>query len=136
MSEKDAAEARRDIAKASSLEQQLEQVDASSTSSSTVDGSIKVRDRDLMQRFADVRDAPFLYMAQHPRTTKLTIYFVLLCLYNAYLFYCIWRYVYYGLEWEWCDGLGFLIILTVLTYAGLLYYQVDISCNYELVSCI
>ncbi len=48
-------------------------------------------------------------------------------LYNAYLAGCIYRYVQYDLEWEWCDELGFLLILTAIVYAFLIYYQVSYS---------
>lgn len=79
---------------------------------------------DFMQRFAEARDAPFIWMSEHPTAVKLVLSAVLLVLYNVYLVMCVLRYVHYELEWEWCDELGFLLILTAIVYAGLIYYQV------------
>ena len=34
------------------------------------------------------------------------------------------RYSKYGLQWEWCDEFGFLLILTGITYTLLIYYHI------------
>jgi pyrimidine nucleoside transport protein len=64
------------------------------------------------------------YLSEHGQATKIAFYVVLAVLYNAYLIYCIVRYADNDLPLEWCDELGFLIILTIITYVGLFYYQV------------
>ncbi len=65
-------------------------------------------------------------MSEHPKIWKLTLTAVFMVLYNVYLAMCIVRYVEYDLEFEWCNELGFLLILTAIVYAGLIYYQVEI----------
>ena len=49
---------------------------------------------------------------------------MLFVLYNAYFIGCIVYHAKENLDWEWCDGMRFLIIITALAYAGLFYYQV------------
>ena len=43
-------------------------------------------------------------------------------LYNAYLAYAIYYHmtVAQKAQWDWCEGLGFLLILTALAYLGTL----------------
>ncbi len=55
-------------------------------------------------------------------------------LYNAYLAYAIYYHLtasHHGdvpsekeRDWGWCDGLGFVLIITGLAYFGLFYYKV------------
>ena len=52
------------------------------------------------------------------------VYILLAVLYNAYFISCIFYYVNHNLEMDWCDGVGFLIALTIVTYVGLFYFQV------------
>ena len=44
----------------------------------------------------------------------------LLLLYNVYLAYAIYFHITEALEdqWDWCEGLGFLLVLTALIYLG------------------
>ena len=28
-------------------------------------------------------------------------------------------------QWEWCDGFGFLVIITCVIFTGLIYFQVN-----------
>lgn len=78
----------------------------------------------FMQKFAYYRDYPFRKLAAHPTLMKGVIYAVLFILYNAYFFGVLARYIKHDLPWEWCDKFGFLIILTIITYVGLIYYQI------------
>ena len=78
----------------------------------------------VMQKFAYYRDLPFTALSKHPLILKSLVYGVLFILYNAYFIYCLVRREKHGFDFEWCDGLGFLVILTVLVYAGLVYYQI------------
>ena len=82
----------------------------------------------IIQAAVQVRDAPFKYLSANPKVQNAIISSVLFILYNLYLGYCIVRKKDHGgyeiTEFEWCDGLGFLIIITALVYLGLLYFQV------------
>ena len=75
--------------------------------------------------FVTARNAPFIYLSENPVIGKAVIYFSLFVLYNAYLIGCIVKQVQTGpSEWEWCDGIGFLIIITGLVYLGLFYFHI------------
>lgn len=63
-------------------------------------------------------------MVEHKHKCLLATAIVAFLLYNAYFIGVIIRYEKYDLAWEWCDELGFLFIITVITYAGLIYYQI------------
>ena len=82
----------------------------------------------IIQAAVQVRDAPFKYLSANPKLQNAIISSVLFILYNLYLGYCIVRKKDHGgyeiTEFEWCDGLGFLIVITALVYLGLLYFQV------------
>ena len=71
-----------------------------------------------MGRFAELRDLPFKYVSQHSRLVSAGIYLILFALYNAFWIGCIVRHVNNDLEFEWCDGIGFLTILTIIVYTG------------------
>ena len=79
-----------------------------------------------MARFAHYRDAPFVYLGEHPKEMLMAFYIVFALAYNAYLAYCIYYYVDNDLDWEWCDEFGFLLILTAITYVMLFYYQASL----------
>eukprot|EP00095_Tigriopus_kingsejongensis_P009513 snap_masked-scaffold624_size122968-processed-gene-0.7 protein:Tk09513 transcript:snap_masked-scaffold624_size122968-processed-gene-0.7-mRNA-1 annotation:"hypothetical protein DAPPUDRAFT_306527" len=78
----------------------------------------------VMQKFAYYRNYPFRKIARHPILLKSLIYGIIFLAYNAYFIGVLYRYIKNGLEWEWCDKFGFLIILTAITYAGLIYYHI------------
>ena len=83
---------------------------------------------EYMQAFARIRDAPFVYLASRPRLMQLATYGLLFALYNAYFIGCLVRYIKYDyLDWEWCDGFGFLVIITAIAYTGLAYYKVKLE---------
>lgn len=52
------------------------------------------------------------------------IYVILAILYNAYFVASVYYSVHNGLPMDWCGGVGLLIILTVISYVGLFYFQV------------
>ena len=71
-----------------------------------------------------LRNAPFEYLSRHSNYGKILFSLVFFILYNAYLIGCIVKQVDTDTDittWEWCDGVGFLIILTAIVYIGLLY---------------
>ena len=74
------------------------------------------------------RNLPFVYLSKNPKIQTAIFSAVLFILYNLYLGYCIVRKKDYGgyevTEFEWCDGLGFLIIITALVYLGLIYFKI------------
>ncbi len=59
---------------------------------------------------------------------KVAAVVVAVSLYNAYLVYAIHYHVSLGKELAWCDGLGFLIVLTLLVYLNLFYFHVVKRC--------
>ena len=59
---------------------------------------------------------------------KVAAVLVAVSLYNAYLVYAIHYHVAGGKELDWCGGLGFLIVLTLLVYVGLFYFHVVKRC--------
>lgn len=53
------------------------------------------------------------------------VYILLAVLYNAYFISCMFYYVNHDeIVMDWCDGVGFLIALTIVMYVGLFYFQV------------
>lgn len=52
------------------------------------------------------------------------IYVILAILYNAYFVASIYYSIKNGIPMDWCGGVGLLIILTVLGYVGLFYFQI------------
>ena len=67
-------------------------------------------------------------MSKHPKAQNAVISAVIFVLYNWYLGYCLYLKKDNGgyeiTEFEWCDGLGFLLIITGMVYLGLLYFLV------------
>ncbi len=78
----------------------------------------------FVSKLTYVRDWPFVYLSKNPRLTNILIAATLFALYNAYFIGCLIRHSDKGLEWEWCDGLGFLVIITAIVYVGLAYYLI------------
>jgi hypothetical protein len=80
----------------------------------------------VMMKFAQFRDAPFKQLNEHPKVSRILIYGVIFALYNAYFISCLVRHSTDDslADWDWCDGIGFLVILTGFTYTGFVYYMV------------
>lgn len=55
---------------------------------------------------------------------RVAVYIVMAILYNAYFIASVYYAKSNGIPIDWCDGVGFLIIITTAVYAGLLYFQV------------
>lgn len=56
-------------------------------------------------------------------TPKKAFKLALFLLYNAYFIYSIHRHASRGLDFEWCDGFGFLLIITAFAYGFFLYFK-------------
>merc|ERR1712106_383319 len=56
--------------------------------------------------------------------SKVILIIILVAAYNAYLVYAIHFHLATGRPIDWCGGLGFLIIITVIVYCNLLYFHV------------
>lgn len=80
------------------------------------------KEQNFVSKLVYYRNLPFEWLAKPSKTRNGLVAFSLFMLYNAYLVGCIWRQVKQELDWEWCDGLGFLIILTGIAYACFLYF--------------
>ncbi len=79
----------------------------------------------FMNVIVSARDAPFVWVSQNGKKSSLFLWALLFLLYNAYLVGCILRFNESNQsEWEWCDGIGFLIIITSIVYFGLLYFLI------------
>ena len=55
---------------------------------------------------------------------RIGVYVILALLYNASFVASIYYQIHNGIELDWCDGVGFLIILNAVVYLGLFYFQV------------
>ena len=55
---------------------------------------------------------------------KLVVQVGLAALYNIYLVYAMHFHRVTGRDLDWCGGLGFLIIITVIVYLTLVYYYI------------
>lgn len=71
-----------------------------------------------MAKFAELRDYPLKLLSRHSKIVKGIIYGIVFILYNAFWIGSMARYVNQGKEFEWCDGIGFLTILTIIVYTG------------------
>ena len=79
--------------------------------------------------FVDARDWPFQYFQKNPRFGKIFISAVIFILYNVYFIGTLVHQANQNVEfryWEFCDGHGFLIIITAIVYFGLFYYNIFI----------
>lgn len=56
--------------------------------------------------------------------SKVILIIISVAAYNAYLVYAIHFHLATGRPIDWCGGLGFLIILTMIVYCNLLYFHV------------
>ena len=58
------------------------------------------------------------------RLVKIVLIIVLVTAYNGYMAYALHYHISTGRDLDWCGGLGFLIIVTLITYISLLYFNV------------
>ena len=58
------------------------------------------------------------------RLAKIVLIIVLVTAYNGYMAYALHYHLSTGRDLDWCGGLGFLIIVTLITYISLLYFNV------------
>lgn len=64
------------------------------------------------------------YLSENWKSFKIFVYIVLAALYNTYFIACVYYAHINNVVIDWCDGVGLLILLTSVTYAGLFYYQI------------
>lgn len=64
------------------------------------------------------------YVTENWSHFKIFVYITLAALYNTYFIACIYYAHTNSVAIDWCDGVGLLILLTSVTYAGLFYYQI------------
>ena len=79
--------------------------------------------------FVSARDWPFVYFQKNPRFGKIFISAVIFILYNVYFIGTLVHQTNQNVDfryWEFCDGHGFLIIITAIVYFGLFYYNIFI----------
>ena len=55
---------------------------------------------------------------------KILAIILLVIAYNAYIAYAIHYHMRTGRDIDWCAGLGFLIIITIIVYVSLLYFHI------------
>ena len=80
--------------------------------------------RDVEEAAGDDLGKPFHFRARLQFIKKLALTLVLVAGYNAYLVYALHFHFANGKSIDWCGGLGFLIILTVIVYCSLLYFHI------------
>ena len=105
---------------------------SSSDDASSDEGGGRIEDKELEPRLvgeAVLRlRAPVRYLRRHRAAARTGLWVLLALLYNAFLVAAI----YYGVAddeggdggLDYCHDVGFLVILTVVVYAGLLYFGV------------
>lgn len=120
------------------LELEPGDVEAHQVNSNTNDVIVKVHDEceaffeDLPPNEPNIMDKCLVQMwsilgnlfTQRRHVTKAVMWAILAVLYYAYFFWAVYHYTTNNSEEEeieWCDGLGFLIIVTVVVHIGLLY---------------
>lgn len=64
------------------------------------------------------------FFSQRSALARSIFWIILALLYNAYFMASIYYSIHNGIPMDWCDGVGFLIVITGLTYLGLFYFQV------------
>lgn len=64
------------------------------------------------------------WIENNQRITWNLVYIVLALAYNAYFVASVYYMLDKGIPMDWCNGVGFLIILTAIAYLGLFYFQV------------
>ena len=80
--------------------------------------------RDVEEADVDDLGKPLQFRARLQFIKKLALTLVLVAGYNAYLVYALHFHFANGKPIDWCGGLGFLIILTVIVYCNLVYFHI------------
>ena len=62
--------------------------------------------------------------SDHSSQVRGLIYIVVAVLYNVYFVAAVYYAMDQGIELDWCDGVGFLIIVTAIVYVALFYFQI------------
>ncbi len=79
----------------------------------------------IMDKVEKARQFVFDFLSDHRTAAKVVLRVVLFLLFHAYLIGAIVHHHNSGTEdLEWCDGLGFLIIITVIVYLGQIYGRI------------
>jgi len=64
-------------------------------------------------------------LSKHKKFVRSFIYVILAVLFNAYFISCIVYFVNRSaFAIDWCDGVGFLVVVVTVAYFGLFYFQV------------
>ena len=64
------------------------------------------------------------FFSKRSSMVRSVFYIILATLYNAYFIASVYYSIHNGIPMDWCNGVGFLIVLPALTYLGLFYFQV------------
>ena len=64
------------------------------------------------------------FFSERSALARSVFYIIVAVLYNAYFMASIYYSIHNSIPMDWCDGVGFLIVITGLTYLGLFYFQV------------
>ena len=90
------------------------------------------RKKSMLEKFLNIlviaRNSPFVYLSNHPKQANIVLSCTIFILYNIYFVFALTHRADENLEWEFCDGHGFLVIVTAITYVGLFYYLIFIPC--------
>lgn len=96
--------------------------------SSVIDNSTPLDDKTLFQNPGELVLKLRTLLSRRLSKDKLLrnlIYVVLAVLFNAYFVSCIVYFVNRSVHAiDWCDGVGFLVVITCVVYFGLFYFQV------------
>ena len=64
------------------------------------------------------------FFSERSAVARRVYYIILAVLYNAYFVASLYYSIHNGIPMDWCNGVGFLVVLTSITYFGLFYFQV------------
>ncbi|KZS13467.1 Solute carrier family 28 member 3 [Daphnia magna] len=64
------------------------------------------------------------FFSQRSAAARSIIYIIFAILYNVYFVASVHYSIRNGIPMDWCDGVGFLIVLTGIIYLGLFYFQI------------
>ncbi|KAI9560233.1 hypothetical protein GHT06_014247 [Daphnia sinensis] len=64
------------------------------------------------------------FFSERSAVARSIIYIIFAILYNVYFVASVHYSIRNGIPMDWCDGVGFLIVLTGITYLGLFYFQI------------
>lgn len=64
------------------------------------------------------------FFSERSAVARSIIYIIFAILYNVYFVASVHYSIRNGIPMDWCDGVGFLIVLTGIIYLGLFYFQI------------